>query len=258
MICGEYQVFTSIAHAAHLPGRDKSLDRMMARLDAHHIHNRQSVHFEFGKAPPHVWSERQWRAALKPGFTHGLFLNDDLILADEFWEKLEDRIDQRPNDILSLYCSDPRAAELHAKGHRWYTSTDGLIGNAYIYPIWLLEKFLDWRQTALVPGVIETLSEDQLINLFAMATGRKIFHTIPSLVEHDVSIASAYGNEGNAARTASVGIDAVVRYPQPDEPTPDLGRFFLGNHRALLTHIKPEFWTQYNCVRRYYQIDGKE
>ena len=243
-------IAVSIAHAGHIPERKPLLNRLYADLASGPY---GLIHIESDKAPPHVWSERQWKVVLKPDMnaTHGLFLNDDVILCDHFHETLEAVIAARPNDVISLYCSDPKAAHLVG---RWYTSRDGLIGNAYVIPTGLLVQFLEWRSRELYAWAKETLSEDQQINLWCMATGRPIWHTRPSLVEHDVSIPSCYGNESNPARTSVVAPwKNMHELDWTPKRVPHLGRFFHGNHWALLKCIRPEFWRKYDCVNKFYE-----
>jgi hypothetical protein len=241
------KIAVSIAHAGHIAERKPLLERLLKDLGSNFAH----VHVEGDKAPPHVWSERQWLATIRSGVTHGLFLNDDLFLCDHFAETLARVVEARPNDVISLYCSDERAR--HIVG-RWYTSREGLIGNAYVVPIQVLCEFLAFRKRDLVESCVETLTEDQQLNLFCMATGRKVWHTRPSLVEHDVSIASCYGNEGNAARTAAIGPWKNMHHLDwTASAAPHLGRFFRGNHQYLLTALNAPAWRKYDTFNKYFE-----
>lgn len=241
-------IAVSIAHAGHIPERKPLLERLLGSLGT----GWSSVHVESARAKPFVWSERQWRAVADTDAEYGLFLNDDLVLCDKFGETLEAVVAAQPSEIVSLYCSDSKAAHLMG---RWYTSRDGLIGNAYSMSTGILREFLAFRDLALRAGSVELLSEDQQINLFAMATGRKIWHTRPSLVEHDVSVASCYGNEGNSARTSVIPPWRAMNELDwsPRKSVPHLGRFFHGNHWGLLKHIHPERWATYDCFRKFYE-----
>ncbi len=241
------KIVASIAHAAHIPERQQSLQRMLDTVESAF-----PTTVVGDRGPPHVWSRKQWLAvANSTDATHGLFLNDDLLLCDHFQETVTSVVGAQPNEVISLYCSDPKTQ--HIVG-RWYTSRDGLIGNAYIVPVDILRDFLRFRENALQPTAKFKLSEDQQLNLFCMATGRKIWHTRPSLVEHDVSIASCFGNEKNLARTSVVGpwlnmheLNWTVRKP------PHFGRFFNGNYWGLLKWIRPEYWEEYDCFNKMYE-----
>lgn len=243
-------IVVSICHAAHLPERKPVFQRLVGQLG-----DTWPVHVISDKLPPHEWSVLQWGAAMNhPGATHGLFLNDDVVLCDNFHEILEQVIAAYPNDVISLYASDPKSAKVRS---RYYSSRDGLIGNAYVIPVPLLEKFSQFRQVDLMPFAKTHLSEDQQVNLFCMANGLKIRHTVPSLVDHDVTVVSTAGVQWERSQPAR---KAVVP-PQPDmhrmywgpQQTPHLGRFFKGNHWYLLKAIHPSSWQSLGCVDKFYQ-----
>lgn len=234
----------SVAHAGHVPERKPGLDRLLAALPS-------GAHVESAPGKPHEWSERQWKGAIAQGRTHCALLNDDVIPCDGFLDVLDAAVRAQPKAILNLYNLHPLAAEADARGFRWLTSPDGLIGNAYVLPTSTLEEFLVWRSLVLKPGAVEELSEDQLVNMFAMTTERLIWHTVPSLVDHDPQIASLFPK--NMQHRASVG-------PRPGMPRDwrsdalHTGRFFLGNHWALLTHTRPEAWRELGLVERAYKL----
>lgn len=252
----------SIANAAHVPERKATLEALLGQLDQGRDARVKLVHTEARPGRPHEWSEWQWRAALESvpplslgEASHCLFLNDDVTLCEDFWKVLTAAVEARPRDILSLYCSHPAGPEMRARGAAWYTSPDGLIGNAYVLPRGLLVAFLDWRRTALVDGAVETTSEDGLLNLFAMATGRLIHHTVPSLVDHALPDASCYGNEENPARRATVPPEPgmlALDWTRAPEAT---GRFFHGSHWRLLTALRPDTWRQTDAIRKAYALE---
>ncbi len=218
--------------------------------------------------PPHEWSERQWLAATTlPRFsqcTHALLLNDDLQLCPRFLDVLARVIEARPTHVVNLYNAHRVAGEAVKAGLAWLTSVDGLIGNAYVLPIQALRAFLDWRSSALMPDTVETLSEDQILNLWCMSHDVLIWHTVPSLVDHDTSVPSCYGN--TQIRRPTVGFEAVDDYKGRDRMREKtmldvnwdtdalhVGRVFEGNHRALLTRVKGP---RGPLVEKYYRLAG--
>jgi hypothetical protein len=238
----------SIAHARHLPGRTASLARMMPPLA-----DVSPVWFYDGIGKPHEWSLRQWENALRePGATHALLLNDDLILCPNFLAVLANVIAARPAHLINLFNCHQLATDAQRRGMSWLTSSDGLIGHAYVLPVPALRAFLAWRESALIGDTVEVLSEDQILNLWAMVHGCLIWHTVPALVEHDTSVPSCYGN--TQCRSATVGPRAGMLDVNWDSDALHIGRVFAGNHHALLTRVKGD---REHLVRRYYELAGE-
>ncbi len=247
------RLVASIAHAAHRPERAATCERMHAALCQGDI----AVHVEAAPGRPHEWSERQWRGAIGAAegreATHALLLNDDMVPCDSFLAALDRVVAARPNHIINLYNTHPLAREAQKRGLSWLTSPDGLIGNAYVLPVPALRAFLEWRAAELEPGTVEGLSEDQLLNLWAMATGAIIWHTVPALVQHDTSVPSCYGN--TQMRRALVGPRADMLAVDWDTDALHTGRIFAGNHHALLTRVRGDRLAR---VRRFYELAGDE
>ena len=86
---------------------------------------------------------------------------------------------------------------LARQGVRWASTADGLVGLGYVFPRKVLGEFLDWRPKNLRPGGAQELAEDSHINIWAISTGRRILHPIPTVIDHDTRIAST-----NFAQTA--------------------------------------------------------
>lgn len=246
----------SIAHAAHREERRAAHRRLTLALD------REGLPYVTASTPGNydVWSLEQWRLALEwnesgmgDRCTHAVFLNDDVTLCDGFHATLKAAVAAQPESLINLYNNHCLAVEADRRDLRWLTSRDGLLGPAYIMPIPMLHDFLGWRATALVDGATKRLTEDQLVNLYAMSRGLYTWHTVPSLCDHDTSLTTNYSHLGNKPHRAMVG----PRTPMPTEWKTDaihIGRVFTGNHWALLTQIKPEQWREHRLVERAYEI----
>lgn len=226
----EAKLSITIAHAAHAPERKATLGRMLEKLPSYTV-----VDTTPGK--PHEWSLAQWKRGLEGEPTHCVYLNDDLILCDGFEETILNILKVLPDNIINLYNTHNLSAEAYTNGYRWTTSPDGLIGNAYVLPANAVRILLDWRETALLDGVTEAISEDQLLNLWAMSRRAYIWHTVPALVDHDTTVSSLFGNV--QLRRPCVG-------PKPDMPSLNwktdaihTGRTFTGNHWGLIKCLKP-------------------
>lgn len=244
----------SIAHAAHRTERVASLDRMMRAIISPLMSDSLYIAAESGK--PHEWSLDQWTGAVRRAAacdgTHAVLLNDDLVLCPDFMGVLEQVIAARPTHVVNLYNTHPLATEAQKRGLSWLTSVDGLIGNAYVLPVPALRAFLGWRASSLTAGTVEALSEDQLLNLWCMQYGALIWHTVPALVQHDVSVPSCYGN--TQLRTATVGPRPGMLAVDWNTDALHVGRVFHGNHNALLTRV---LGPRLPLVTRYYQLAGE-
>lgn len=237
-----------IAHAAHRPERVETLCRLMKSLWSDG-HNDNVIHIDQTRGAPHEWSHAQWTRGATANRDYCVFLNDDMVACDNFWPTLKNVLRARPSHIINLYCGHHGGLVAYNKGLKWVTTVDGLIGNAYVMPTEIVKDFLAWRLDAVVPTSVELLSEDQLINLYAMWSGALIWHTVPSLFDHDTSVPSLYGN--TQLRKPSVG-------PKPDMHLIDwntdavhVGRQFRGNHWGLIQHMKKD-WRR---VERAYQLE---
>jgi len=90
------------------------------------------------------------------------------------------------------------------------------------------------------------ISEDTLIGLCAMARGRRIFHPTPTIIDHDLSIKSTYGNDVHRHRRP------YATWHDFDRSTLDcdaskavhLGRFYLSNHWLCRQYVYD--WTPEN------------
>lgn len=214
------------------------------------------------RAPNHVWSLQMWQwAATMTGTqgpmgeppSHHAFLQDDVIPAPNFWPALRAMVEAVPDQVLALEAVHPAIPALAEAGHRWCTTSEGLVGVAYVLPHALLVEFLEWRETRLKPGALEAITEDTLIDCWLLSTGRRAWHPIPTITDHDVSLASTYGNEGHTNRRPRVRWDTCGGWGSeledqefwgtcPLSDAPHLGRFYeAGQIPALCVHWVLDF-----------------
>lgn len=184
------------------------------------------------RAPNRVWSQKMWEWGAEQDATHFLTLQDDVIVAPEFWARLRAMVETVPDQVIGLEAVHPAGIELARQGHRWYTTTDCLIGVGYVVPTAQLREFLAWRASSLKPGALEAITEDTMLGLWCMVTGRKIWHPIPTIIDHDVSMVSTYGNDDHGSRRPLVRWDnapegvVLGALRAITEPPPCLGRFY--------------------------------
>jgi hypothetical protein len=230
----------TIPHADWSPGRDVSLARVLAALgpvvapDTLYVYANHDTRGE--------WFERIAKWALAQGATHFLQIQDDLALMPRYLDAVRAMVEAVPDRILGLHSVHGAIPQFAGSGIRWITTADGLTGPQYVLPMEgpdSLAEFMRWRSAALRPGW--TITEDTLIGVWALSTGRRIWHPIPALADHMSRDAhggppSTYGNDKAQNQSPRVLWDAHG-YPfsradlvKPDfwRPTrvPHLGRFY--------------------------------
>ena len=191
------------------------------------------------REPNHSWSGKLWKWGYSTGATHLVQLQDDVIVDANFWPNLRAMCEAVPDQIIGLESVHPLSRQVYDNGGNWYTTADGLIGVGYVLPRAVLAELLEWRSARLRPGAIEAISEDTLIDVFCMSTGRKVWHPVPTIIDHDVAMASTYGNDKHAHRrplVTTVGGDVVHGYGVGD--VPHLGRFYQTTPRLCRRWVK--------------------
>lgn len=202
------------------------------------------------RMPNHLWSDIMWRWALATGAAHALFLQDDVVLAPRFFAILHAMIEARPENVIALHAPTPRARSVFREGRtRWIASRDGLVGFAYVLPRSKLSTFLTWKDTQLVPRAAERTSEDSLIDAWALDASEPILHPVPTIVDHDVALASTYGNDRHTERRPLVTWRDLDVLEEPFDltdvatwrtnPTP-IGRIFPKSHWVLRAVLADE------------------
>lgn len=170
-----------------------------------------------------------WEWAAAQDVDYCLFLQDDAIVSDDFRPLLESMLAahwENPPAIIGLEVAHPAAGALRAEGYRWFTTSDALIGVGYIVSRQFLKKFLEWRN-AQSPVTLRTITEDSLLGLYCALHGQRILHPLPTVVDHDTSIPSTYGNDAHSNRRSSVTWDGNLVRANPEfwAPVPRIPHF---------------------------------
>jgi hypothetical protein len=210
----EVTLALGIPHTPWVPERVKSMARLREQIGVNASGVWPGVprarYREFtDREPNHAWSARLWRWLAETGASHCLVLQDDVLIAPNFWPALRAMLEVVPGEVVGLEVVHPAAGALAQDGHKWFTTSEGLVGPGYVLPRELLEEFLRWRSSKLKPGAIEAITEDTLLCCWLLATGRKCWHPLPTLIDHDTSIASTYGNDGHANRRPRIRWDTA-------------------------------------------------
>jgi hypothetical protein len=119
---------------------------------------------------------------------------------------------ERPDDVISLFVGalpgKTKTDYLRAmiRREKWCPIFFQDIHHcvALVWPPGTPKAFLDWALSTKIPGLPElNFSDDAVISAWAKLTGRQVWATIPSLVEHDDIYLSTIGKKtGDAGRRA--------------------------------------------------------
>jgi hypothetical protein len=265
-------VVLAIAHTPWLAERVTSMARLREQLSSGHAYLTDQREFT-DRAPNAVWSEMMWRWAAESSAEWCLFLQDDAEVAPNFWAALHAILEALPvdADVVGLQATHPACPALATEGVRLVTTTDALIGVAYVVRRAALREFLRWRATGLHPGWNEPgprfLSEDTMLGLWCAITGRKVFHPIPTIVDHDTTIQSTYGNDAHVHRRPLVTWRDAGKYgPWDLEESdfwmgggaqrnahglgpPHLGRFYPSTPDTAALHVRGFTVDQYAALK---------
>lgn len=180
----------AIAHAAWDAKRGPALERLARQVpDATIFASERREHAS-------VWARRLWEWA---GDDAVCCLNDDVTVCPDF----PDVIDALPHhDIIALHTTAPAAPSLAMSGVRWLRSY-WLTGPGYILGRGVARRLLAWADQ--VPRqLVASVNEDNLVMHFAWHEQKPIWHTIPALVDHDVSVPSTLGYDNHPMRRTNV------------------------------------------------------
>lgn len=260
----------SVTHTPWIPARAHSMQLLRDALDVrdagvhgHSVwmpnpHSWVAYHEETERAPWWLWSDNQWRWGRDMDASHVVYLQDDSIASPMFWPALGAMVAARPKDVISLHCLHPATMTLARRGVRWASTADGLVGLGYVFPHKALVEFLDWRAKSLRPGGAQELAEDSHINVWAVSTGRRILHPIPTIIDHETRIASTNPDQ-TAGRPRVIWSDgAICGWTDGDLCRPDfwrgeavhLGRQYAKTHWAAKM-VVPSF-------DRFYDVETDE
>ena len=252
----------SVTHTPWIPARVRSMAflRLALGVADGSCRDAAAYHEETERAPWWLWSENQWRWGAAQVASHVVFLQDDAIAsAVVFWPALRALVAARPTDVISLHCLHPATMTLARNGVRWASTADGLIGLGYVFPTNVLrDDFLPWRPKNLRPGGAQELAEDSHVNIWAVSTGRRILHPIPTVIDHETRIAST--NPGQTVgRPRVVWTDGpVCGWSDDDLAKPE---FWAGEVVHLGRQYKKTHWAAKMVVpgfKRFYDVETDE
>lgn len=204
----------AVPHTPWVEARVRSFDRLNHALglgvywtDSHGIiemggqddSGKQMFRFFTERAPNHVWSKEMWEWGESVGGTHFLQLQDDVIVAPNFWQALRAMIAARPNDIIGLESAHPAMRLIARDGFRWCYSKAWMVGVGYVLPSARLKELNVYR-ASLPDTLAVTTNEDEVISRFCIEHDISIWHPLPTIIDHDTNVPSTYGHENHLYR----------------------------------------------------------
>lgn len=194
------RVYVIIAHAGWDKSRAASLERLL----------QQRIRSEFlweavtsaGPEHPAIWARRVWQEAAHAQHWdkgHVVVLNDDVILAEDFSERIHRAIDALPDECISLHCTNPHANALASPWVRCYHYS----GPGVILPPGAAQSLLDY--TYKLPwSLLSRTNEDNIAMMWAWDRQRPFWYLQPSPIAHDVTIPSTIGHDAHPNRGSAV------------------------------------------------------
>jgi hypothetical protein len=231
------RIALGIPHAKHIEGRPESYKRLIYDLGLERntsggggITVRTFSERESNRA----WARRMWEWFVTEDAEWCLQIQDDVLVAPRFWRCLSAMLTNFPHDCIGLEAAHPAGPLLAAQGHRWYKTRAWVVGVGWVIRRSVVEELLRWDGPA-------ELNEDDYIGAFLNKTGRDAYHPIPTIIQHDTTVPSAYMNDSHALRKATVTWE---NYPEASMVDPDFWR--IENETPML--VSPYLDTCWFCL----------
>ena len=206
-----------VMHCPLIVGRPEAMAKIQRQLedDLGPMATRSSsiygaVRLDFERRGPWSTARRCWEGGLEAGAEFIVVLNDDALLPKGFAQAALDALEaantRSPRDPVCFYTAHPRAEEAHKAGCAFYSTPDGLVGVGCGMHRQNVLEFLAWHDA----NFTGEHTDDGRVNLWAMATGRRVLTTLPSLVGHQLPDESTVGNTHHDFRTPAVPVPEDV------------------------------------------------
>lgn len=156
-----------------------------------------------------IWetAKKAWKA-YAPDATHHMVLQDDIILSQDFFTVSKKLIGyvSKFDPTASLSFCDNLEREMQAakrNGLHWVVTTKCRHAQCLVQPTNQINHWIDWCEWYIRP---EYYHDDGRLEIYLFKHNRRIWHAVPSLVEHDDhgSVQSGMGlrfNEENAYKS---------------------------------------------------------
>ena len=218
------RVTVHIAHAAFLPERAATLDRLYSQLAPQMGKRKAVVHRSEEREHASVWARRVYAAVAAENADAAIVLNDDVEISDELVAAATVMLEQPTSRIISLHCVHPMARSLAESGQKWLR-TYHVSGPAYIMRKGAAaeaQRYYDETPQRWNGAV----NEDTVLIQMMFRHREPVWNSLPALVTHDTAVPSSLGYDNHAGRATAVAWHD--RELWPESATRDLS--------------SPEFW----------------
>lgn len=151
---------------------------------------------------------RSWLALYRGAGTHGLVMAEDMLPSKHFYRAATAALAVKPSEVVCFFTSRRASITGPAReaGKSWGVAPDAAWGGAVAMPMPLIREFLRWEEAHVSPAYPH---DDGRVAIWCTLTGRKVWVTVPSLLEHVGATRSALGHGGgiNRNRVASWYVD---------------------------------------------------
>jgi len=166
-----------------------------------------------------------------------MVIQDDAILTPGFRTNLQYAVAENPDNFIALYyVRRSVVSKAQEQGKSWIVTKGGVWGQAIVAPIGLAQEFIQWEQRYVLPSYPH---DDGRLSLWAALTDRWIWVTVPSLVDHDVSIKSSLGHSAHIGSGGLVSDGAMIDWSRGiEDPVEDKVLSFGARSQVEYDRIK--------------------
>lgn len=200
----------------HYAGRDAALQRLLPLLPGG-----VEIMVDTDREKKSPW--RGYHRCLQnppKNATHLCVIQDDALPCQRFGSLLAEAVGERPDDVLSLFVGGLPG---RTRKDFWGALKSGARFTpvyfreihhvvALCWPIPLVHEFLEWYETAKIPGPKPPVSDDAVVGYWARTRKHYFQATVPCLVEHPddfPSVVQGPDRFGDKGRRAIAFIDSV-------------------------------------------------
>jgi hypothetical protein len=251
-----------VMHAAFDPKRVETLGKLRHALTTPGLEAAYTtiwVEADHERSGAWAVAKRCWQRGIDGDTDWIIVLNDDAMPCEDFVARAKKALAQRDHrDPVCFFTAHSKAGEVE---WGWYTTFDDLVGIGCALSREAAKEFLTWAEENA--SGLEDFSDDGRINLWAIATGRRVHTTVPSLVDHQLPAESMVGSKtdnSDGQRMASVppqsrqqyAISTTLRRNQESWPVTPMGRARSGNHWEMLFRVKE---VDVELIERAYNVE---
>lgn len=199
------RVTVHVAHAAWLPERAQTLERLLDELAPQLGKRKAVVHRSEQREHSSVWATRVYAACEAERSRAQVVLNDDVKVSPDLLAAVEAMCEQPTSRFISLHTVHPMARSLAESGQRWLRAYH-VTGPAYLLREGAAGEALQYY--AETPKAWNTrVQEDNVLSQLAYRHREPVWQSIPALVTHDTSVPSSLGTAEHAGRMTQVAWD---------------------------------------------------